>query len=342
VIAIGRSLFQLRLPFLAAVVAFAGSGCTPSGFIARQLIRAPNTFPRAVAPEPRVYYTFPEALLDAVPQQLATVGSPPVTLAYRVVPPAAYDLVCARTNHPSGSGTTPFFRFTARIPGTATSFTSRPRGTVVLLHGYGLDQDSMVPWALLLGEAGWRCVLVDLRGHGASDGNRIHYGLRESEDLTALMNELTRRDQAAWPAAVLGVSYGAAVALRWAADDARVHPVIAITPYARLGDAAEGLRGEYADWVPSGLLRRATDALPTLLGAAPGGLDPLTWMLASPREALFVSASGDRVAPPAAVRDLRVAADPNCRLIELEDATHEVAPFQLEALRAPVTEWLRR
>ncbi|MCW5556895.1 MAG: alpha/beta hydrolase, partial [Verrucomicrobiae bacterium] len=245
----------LWLPLLAVVAA----GCTPSGFIARQLIRAPNTFPRAIAPEPRAYYAFPQALLDTAPLQLATVGRPPITLAYRIVPPAAYGLACVRTQHASASGPRPFFRFTAHIPGAPTPFTSRPRGTAVLLHGYGLDQDSMIPWALLLGGAGWRCVLVDLRGHGASGGDRIHYGLRESEDLTALMDELVRRNQASWPAAAVGVSYGAAVALRWATDDARVHPVVAVTPYARLGAAAEGLRGEYADWVPARLLRRATD-----------------------------------------------------------------------------------
>jgi len=326
------------LPLLA--VAAAVAGCTPSGFIAGQLLRAPNTFPRVVAPEPRVYYTFPGSFLNAVPLQVATVGTPPVTLAYRVVTPAAYDAQMVRTQHPSASGMRPCFRFTARIPGAETTFSLRPRGTLVLLHGYALDQDSMVPWALLLAEAGWRCVLVDLRGHGASDGDRIHFGLQESRDLSALMDELVRRDQASWPAAVVGVSYGAAVALRWASEDSRVHPVVAITPYARLGDAVEGLRSEYAGWIPSGLLRRATDSLPERLGARPGGLDPAGWLRDGQVAAFYVAADGDVVAPPRAVRELHARSAPGSEYIELEGVTHELAPFHVEELSGPLRAWL--
>lgn len=326
------------MPFLTA--AFAVAGCTPSGFIARQLIRAPSSFPRAVAPEPRVYYTFPEEFLTAVPLQAATVGTPPVSLAYRVVPPADYGLQLQRTRHPSASGTRPCFRFTATIPGTPTRFTERPRGTVVLLHGYALDQDSMAPWALLLADAGWRCVLVDLRGHGMSGGDRIYFGLQESRDLTALLEELVRRRQAEWPAAVVGVSYGAAVALRWATEDSRVHPVVAITPYARLGDAVEGLRSEYADWVPSGLLSRAVASMPALLGAGPGDLDPVNWLHAGTTTALLVAADEDVVAPPGAVHELQAAAAPESRYLELRGVTHELAPFQVEALADPLRDWL--
>ncbi|MBN8249151.1 MAG: alpha/beta fold hydrolase [Verrucomicrobia bacterium] len=326
------------MPLLAAGLAV--TGCTPSGFIARQLIRAPSSFPRAVAPEPRVYYTFPEEFLTEVPPQVATVGTPPVSLAYRVVPPAAYALQMVRTRHPSASGTRPFFRFTAEIPGAPTPFTDRPRGTVVLLHGYALDQDSMVPWALLLADAGWRCVLVDLRGHGASGGDRIHFGLQESRDLTALMDELVRRREAGWPAAVVGVSYGAAVALRWATEDSRVHPVVAITPYARLGDAVEGLRSEYADWVPAGLLGRAVASVPALLGAGPGDLDPVTWLHAGTTKALWVAAEDDVVAPPGAVQELQAASAPESRYLELHGVTHELAPFQVEELQGPLRDWL--
>lgn len=316
------------------------AGCTPSSFVARQLVRAPNTFPHVVSPEPRLYFTFPEAVLETYPLQRATIGTPEITLAYRILPPAVHQMRLVLTNHVNRSGPRPLYRFQGDIPGTPTPFTEHPLGTVVLLHGYGLSQDSMIPWALLLSEAGWRCVLVDLRGHGDSDGNRIFFGLREAGDLTALMDELERRNQASWPVSVVGVSYGAAVALRWEMEEPRVRSVVAISPYGRLGDAIEGLREGYASWLPAGIIRRASEKMPALVGAGPGGLDPMDWIRMHPVAALFVAAGDDVVATPESVRALHAAAAPPSSVIEVRDTGHEVLPFRIEDLREAVTGWL--
>ena len=48
-----------------------------------------------------------------------------------------------------------------------------PRGTILLLHGYLQDRNYVTPWAVRLAQAGYRCVLVDLRGHGSFD-RRTH------------------------------------------------------------------------------------------------------------------------------------------------------------------------
>ena len=310
--------------------------------MARQLIRAPNSFPQIVSPEPRLYYTFPEAVLDVFPLQLATVGSPEITLAYRILPPAAYHTRLVVTNHPGNGGPRPLYRFKGDVPGDPTAFTDHPRGTAVLLHGYGLNQDSMIPWALVLAEAGWQCVLVDLRGHGDSNGGRIYFGLREAADLTALLDELQRRHQASWPVASVGVSYGAVVALRWAMEEPRVQTSVVITPYGRLADAIEGLRQDYASWLPAGLIHRAVEKMPALVSAGSGGLDPADWIRAHPVPALFVAASDDVVATPAAVEDLARAASPPSRMIEVKDVSHEVLPFRMDDLRGPVIRWLGR
>ena len=325
---------------LALALAGALSACTPSGFVARQLARAPNTFPQAVAPEPRVYYTFPGEFTERVPLQWATVGEPPVTLAYRVLPPADYGLQVVVTNHASPSGLRPFYRILATVPGDPLPSSSRPRGTVVLLHGYGLSQDSMIPWALQLGSAGWRCVLVDLRGHGESNGRRIYFGIREAADLRELLDELKRRDQVTAPIAVLGVSYGAAVAIRWTLMDGRVALTIAMTPYGRLGDAVEALREDYASWLPRGIIRRATARLPALAEAGPDGLDPADWLRGSGLTPLFIAADGDVVAPTAVVQGLRELSAPGSAMVELRGASHEEAPFRLDALSGPVLQWL--
>ena len=69
--------------------------------------------------------------------------------------------------------------FGADVPGRTNQWSAHPRGTVILLHGYGLAQFAMVPWAIRLAQSGWRCVLVDLRGHGKSTGKKVYFGTRE-------------------------------------------------------------------------------------------------------------------------------------------------------------------
>jgi pimeloyl-ACP methyl ester carboxylesterase len=63
-----------------------------------------------------------------------------------------------------------------------------PHSTIILLHGYGENKYTMVPWAFALGKAGYRTVLVDFRGHGASTGQYTTYGILETRDIEQLLH----------------------------------------------------------------------------------------------------------------------------------------------------------
>src|SRR5208337_2263081 len=202
--------------------------------MARRMAQAPNTYPTWFAPKAPVAVAFSPKFLTNFPKQFVTVGPPAAKLCYRVVEPADYHLKISSTNWLEHGRKQFQFTFHADLPGRSNVWTSAPRGTVVLLHGYGLAQFSMAPWALRLAQAGWRCVLVDLRGHGKSTGDRIYYGLKEVHDLSQLLDQLGQNGQLQAPVAVLGESYGAVMALRWQAADPRVGPVVAIAPYAVL------------------------------------------------------------------------------------------------------------
>lgn len=67
------------------------------------------------------------------------------------------------------------------------------RGTVLLLHGVRSDRLQMVERARLLHGAGYAVLLVDLPGHGESSGERITYGIRESQGVTAALDYLRQR-----------------------------------------------------------------------------------------------------------------------------------------------------
>jgi pimeloyl-ACP methyl ester carboxylesterase len=198
----------------------------------------------------------------------------------------------------------------------------------------------MLQWALTLSGDGWRCVMVDLRGHGGSTGKHVFFGVRESLDLGQLANDLDRHGELPRPVAVLGASYGAALALKWAGEDARLERVIALTPYAELEPAVLAIRDGYARWIPRGWVQRAATRLPDVVGVGPGNLDPIRWLAERPVSALFIATDRDPIAPPEAVTRLHSAALSGSGYRHLTNGIHETAPFQFEELLPVVRNWL--
>jgi pimeloyl-ACP methyl ester carboxylesterase len=107
-----------------------------------------------------------------------------------------------------------------------------PRATIFLLHGIRDTKEHVRHWADHLTEAGFRTVLVDSRGHGRSTGDWLTYGVLESRDLSQLLDALHLDG----PIGVMGVSYGGATAIEWAAREPRVKAAVAVAPFASLRD----------------------------------------------------------------------------------------------------------
>ena len=112
--------------------------------------------------------------------------------------------------------------------------------TAVLLHGWGQGRvdllDRLTPW-----ECGCRrLVLMDLRGHGDSEGGPSRLGdPREEEDVAALLDQL-----GAGPVVLVGFSLGAALALHAAARRTRAEPpIVGVAAYGLFTDFHTALRG---------------------------------------------------------------------------------------------------
>jgi pimeloyl-ACP methyl ester carboxylesterase len=107
---------------------------------------------------------------------------------------------------------------------TPTGVTDPP--TAVLLHG--LATDSMASWYFTLAyplvEAGYRVVLLDLRGHGRSERPPLRYALDDFvDDLEGLL------DRETGPHLLLGNSFGGTIAFGYAArHPERVAGIVAI------------------------------------------------------------------------------------------------------------------
>jgi pimeloyl-ACP methyl ester carboxylesterase len=75
-------------------------------------------------------------------------------------------------------------------------------------------------------------LMLDLRGHGASDGLRTTIGYEERLDVHAAVDLLEARGLG--PVGIFGMSMGAATAILAAAEDERIAAIVADSPFGRL------------------------------------------------------------------------------------------------------------
>jgi len=320
------------------MLALSMTGC--GTYMAHRMVQAPNSYPTWFAPEAPVLLSYSPKFLTNFPRQFVSIGPPEAKLSYRIIEPADYDLRVASTNWLEHGRKRTEFHFQAALPAQTNQWTAQPRGTVILLHGYALAQFSMAPWALRLAQDGWRCVLVDLRGHGKSTGKQIYYGLQEVHDLSQLLDKLALDHEFNEPVAAFGESYGAVMALRWHAVEPRVRSVVAITPYAGLSNTVLNLRMDYASWLPKALIKAGIKQLPVVLGVPASELDTTTILARQPQTALFVAADGDTIAPVSDVNQLKALAAPGSELLIIPDSTHETVTYHFDKLAGPVLSWL--
>ena len=96
-------------------------------------------------------------------------------------------------------------------------FPGKNKATILLLHGLGQSNPSMLLHAEFLASAGYGIFMIDLRAHGSSDGDTSTYGLREADDVAGAVDYLlTRIDVNGQKIGALGISLGAQAALRGA------------------------------------------------------------------------------------------------------------------------------
>jgi len=329
---------RLLKVLLLVVLALETAGC--GTFVAHSIARAPNRYPTWFDAEAPVTLAFNPKLLTNFPAQFVKVGPPPAKLCYRVIDPADYHFSVTSSNWMEDGEKQYEFHFHATVPGPTNAWTTAPRGTVMLLHGYGEAQFSMLPWGLQLGEDGWRCILVDLRGHGRSTGKRIYFTVLETNDMMQLLDALQRRGEVAGPVSAMGESYGGVLGLRWKTVDPRVKTVVAIAPYATLSNAVLNIRSEYAPIVPKFMVKAGIKKLPRLLDIPATEFDTITFMEQHPVKALFIAGGLDKIAPPREVERVRDLAPPGSKLVLVPDATHEALTYYFKDLGPPVRSWL--
>jgi alpha-beta hydrolase superfamily lysophospholipase len=189
----------------------------------------------------------------------------------------------------------------------------KPRGVVLLGHGYRDDRRQLLPCAERLARAGFTAVVFDFRAHGGSEGVRITIGRDEARDVRAML---------AWgraqglPVGYLGFSMGAAAYLL---ADTEADAAVLDSPYDTLDNA---FAARLALLGLGALTPSFREAAKTVTGLDPAEARPVERVgsLRSPTLVLF--APRDRWLPGRVRERYRTLAAPSVQVEALASGGH--------------------
>lgn len=122
---------------------------------------------------------------------------------------------------------------------------SQPRGIALLFHGYAGRKSDLVSEGQAFLEMGFQPVLIDLLGHGGSDGNSTSIGYFEAEDIIASV-EFFRGKYPEQPLVVFGFSMGAVSVLKALTDETTASQVDAAIIGAPFASMLQTVRNRFA------------------------------------------------------------------------------------------------
>ena len=102
------------------------------------------------------------------------------------------------------------------------AFSTQTSPWAICIHGYGGRAIDMVEYAEMFKNLGMNVLMVDLRGHGDSQGNYHTLGVRESDDIILWTNWLKKTFKAD-KIILLGISMGGATSLMAAAKKSELY-----------------------------------------------------------------------------------------------------------------------
>jgi pimeloyl-ACP methyl ester carboxylesterase len=205
---------------------------------------------------------------------------------------------------------------------------SRPRGTVVLVHGLNRSRVEMVRKTPFLRQAGWNSLLFDLRHHGESGGTATTFGAREKGDVEAAV--ALARERGPGPVVLWGVSLGGAAVVLAAAEDPQVAGVVCDSSFRDLPDTVRHhvqlFRG-FRWWLRPVPSWPVAEEVLFWMGRR-GGFDPYALDVRAAaarlagRPALFVANSQDPRMPKEIAFDLQAAAGPAAEVLVVPGRSH--------------------
>ncbi|MEW5960354.1 MAG: alpha/beta fold hydrolase [Chloroflexota bacterium] len=214
---------------------------------------------------------------------------------------------------------------------------------VIVVHGINANRMAVLPEASILAGAGYHLLLLDLRGHGRSQGDQLTYGYREALDVLAAIDYLDRRPEVEQIAA-LGTSFGGAAVARAAALDPRLQAVIIESSYSSLPDAVDDAFDNLSFFPRQPFAPLLIGLAERRVGVSIRQVDSARDLATlSPRAVMIIHGNDDTMFPPRHAQKMYDAAGEPKELWLIEGLGHGNPAIEHEAeFRARVLSFLER
>lgn len=330
-----------RFAVTVTVMVLASAGC--ESYMGKWVTKPPN-HGKSLA---KVDRDEPLALDDTVIDHAFRVeidGDAPASLSVWVVDPSNERFVGTEER---GEGEEkkqwPVFEPTDEAP----RHTGGARGTVMLLPGFydTVNQTRYLMWARVFAAEGYRAVLVDQRGHGRSTGQWSTYGVVESRDMLAVLNELDQRELLVDPLGVAGVSFGAATAVQMADVEPRIRAMVLISTFTTMREVIPDFgRAIGFDNMSDATFQRLIDHAGRHGDFDPDDADVITRLARIDTPVLLIHGEEDDLIPiQHAVRLYHAADRDTVELVRVAGADHTTLGDQVvEPIRRPMLDWFER
>jgi len=219
-----------------------------------------------------------------------------------------------------------------------------PRGTVLVAHGLRDNKRKLLRLGQFLASHGYRAVLVDLRGHGASSGQWGTFGVMEGRDLSRVIDRLESDGHLTGHVGAIGHSWGGAAVLQLAACDPRVHAVVTVATFTSMRDIVPPYvkrRAPFSDLLTDAQIAQAINGAGRVAGFDPDQADSQVAAETANARILFVHGAMDGLIPADHARRLHQRAGAKSELLIVDHANHHsvmAGPRGREVANAAV-EW---
>jgi len=339
-IRIGISIF-----FFSCVISICLAGCLTTGYIAHKIIEPPGDSFEGVSTKLRL------ALSPFYASQgRIIVGPPMAALSVAVLNPGNYPITFATLlknnkrlviNVHINLLSTPESMYLKSIK-SIQHF--KPKSTIILLPGYGLSKESMLNYAFLLASQSFKVIMIDLRGQGQSTGTFVTYGPLESNDLVQVISKLKAEGTIIGPLAILGISYGASIALETAAKCPIVKAVIAIEPFSLVRTVIPRFLKAYypqeSRHITTNQIDMGIKYSEHLTGYNIINSGPIDVIANVKSPILYLVGQNDTITLPSEVKSLAEKSY-NAKYCEIDNQNHISLPFATQIIWPIISSWLK-
>ncbi len=114
----------------------------------------------------------------------------------------------------------------------------QPKGIIIMLSGItGPSVTHFYGQAKLVSEIGFASILIDARGHGKSDGNKVTIGIEDVKDVQAVVNYINLQEKYQdLPIVIMGLSMGGATAINAASTIDDIDALISLSAFSSWTD----------------------------------------------------------------------------------------------------------